>query len=148
MVCGVSGSGKSTLVQQILFQAVQKKIQGYSSNIGAHKSLEGDFNNIEHIEFINQNPIGRSSRSNPVTYLKAFDEIRTLFARQPLAKTRKYKSGQFSFNVPGGRCEHCAGEGEITIEMQFMADILLPCEECKGSVIKKKHSILHFQKKP
>lgn len=147
VVCGVSGSGKSTLVQQILFQAVQKKIQGYSSNIGAHKSLEGDFNNIEHIEFINQNPIGRSSRSNPVTYLKAFDEIRTLFARQPLAKTRKYKSGQFSFNVPGGRCEHCAGEGEITIEMQFMADILLPCEECKGKRYKKETLDIIFSEK-
>ena len=137
VVCGVSGSGKSTLVQRILFPAIQKTIQGYSSNIGTHKSIEGDLKNIEHIEFINQNPIGRSSRSNPVTYLKAFDDIRTLFSRQALAKTREYKSGQFSFNVPGGRCEHCAGEGEISIEMQFMADILLPCEECNGKRYKK-----------
>lgn len=137
VVCGVSGSGKSTLVKTILFPAIQKIIQGYSSKVGAHEHIKGDFESIEHIEFINQNPIGRSSRSNPVTYLKAFDDIRTLFARQELAKLRNYRSGHFSFNVPGGRCEHCEGEGVKTIEMQFMADISLTCEECNGKRYKK-----------
>ncbi len=132
VVSGVSGSGKSSLVKQILFPSIQKILQGYTSKIGAHDSLYGDFNRIQHIEFINQNPIGRSSRSNPVTYIKAYDEIRNLFAKQELSKVRGYKSGHFSFNVTGGRCEVCEGEGEITIEMQFMADVHLECESCKG----------------
>ena len=102
---------------------------------------------IQHIEFINQNPIGRSSRSNPVTYLKAYDEIRNLFARQELSKTRGYKSGHFSFNVSGGRCEVCEGEGEITIEMQFMADVHLECESCKGQRFKNETLDIKFANK-
>jgi excinuclease ABC subunit A len=136
VVSGVSGSGKSSLVKQILFPAIQKSIQGYASKLGAHDSVEGDTKLVQHIEFINQNPIGRSSRSNPVTYLKAYDEIRNLFARQELSKARGYKSGHFSFNVSGGRCEVCEGEGNITIEMQFMADVHLECESCKGQRFK------------
>ncbi len=147
VVSGVSGSGKSTLVQNILFPAVQKSILGYSSKIGAHEALQGDLNVIKHIEFINQNPIGRSSRSNPVTYLKAFDDIRTLLARQELAKVRNFKSGHFSFNIPGGRCDHCEGEGEINIEMQFMADIKIKCEECQGQRFKKDILAIKFANK-
>ena len=144
VVSGVSGSGKSSLVKQILYPAIQKSIQGYASKIGAHDSVEGDLKCIEHIEFINQNPIGRSSRSNPVTYLKAYDEIRNLFARQELSKARGYKSGHFSFNVSGGRCEVCEGEGEITIEMQFMADVHLECESCKGQRFKNETLDIKF----
>ena len=147
VVSGVSGSGKSSLVKQILFPAIQKSIQGYASKIGAHDSVEGDLKRIKHIEFINQNPIGRSSRSNPVTYLKAYDEIRNLFARQELSKARSYKSGHFSFNVSGGRCEVCEGEGEITIEMQFMADVHLECESCKGQRFKKETLDIKFADK-
>ena len=147
VVSGVSGSGKSSLVKQILFPAIQKSIQGYASKIGVHDSVNGDLKRIQHIEFINQNPIGRSSRSNPVTYLKAYDEIRNLFARQELSKARGYKSGHFSFNVTGGRCEVCEGEGEITIEMQFMADVHLECESCKGQRFKNETLDIKFAKK-
>ena len=147
VVSGVSGSGKSSLVKQILFPAIQKSIQGYASKIGAHDSVEGDLKRIKHIEFINQNPIGRSSRSNPVTYLKAYDEIRNLFARQELSKARGYKSGHFSFNVTGGRCEVCEGEGEITIEMQFMADVHLECECCNGQRFKNETLDIKFANK-
>ena len=147
VVSGVSGSGKSSLVKQILFPAIQKSIQGYASKIGAHDSVDGDLKRIQHIEFINQNPIGRSSRSNPVTYLKAYDEIRNLFARQELSKARGYKSGHFSFNVNGGRCEVCEGEGEITIEMQFMADVHLECESCKGQRFKNETLEIKFANK-
>ncbi|MFL2569208.1 MAG: excinuclease ABC subunit UvrA [Flavobacteriales bacterium] len=147
VVSGVSGSGKSSLVKQILFPAIQKSIQGYASKIGAHDSVDGDLKRIQHIEFINQNPIGRSSRSNPVTYLKAYDEIRNLFARQELSKVRGYKSGHFSFNVTGGRCEVCEGEGEITIEMQFMADVHLECESCKGQRFKNETLDIKFANK-
>ena len=132
VVTGVSGSGKSSLIKQILFPSVQKKIQGYTTKLGAHDSLEGDYKNIEQIEFVDQNPIGRSSRSNPVTYIKAYDDIRNLYARQALAKARGFKSGYFSFNIAGGRCEVCEGEGSIKIEMQFMADVHLPCEACNN----------------
>jgi excinuclease ABC subunit A len=137
VVTGVSGSGKSTLVSKILYPAVQKKIGGYGLKVGHFTALEGDVAHIEHIEFINQNPIGRSSRSNPVTYIKAYDDIRTLFAAEKLAKIRNYKPKHFSFNVEGGRCEVCKGEGEVTIEMQFMADVHLDCEACKGKRFKK-----------
>lgn len=147
VVSGVSGSGKSSLVKQILFPAIQKSIQGYASKIGAHDSIDGDLKRIQNIEFINQNPIGRSSRSNPVTYLKAYDEIRNLFARQELSKARGYKSGHFSFNVTGGRCEVCEGEGEITIEMQFMADVHLECESCKGQRFKNETLDIKFANK-
>jgi len=147
VVSGVSGSGKSSLVKQILYPAIQKSIQGYASNIGVHDSIDGDLKRIQHVEFINQNPIGRSSRSNPVTYIKAYDEIRNLFARQELSKARGYKSGHFSFNVNGGRCEVCEGEGEITIEMQFMADVHLECESCKGQRFKKETLDIKFANK-
>ena len=147
VVSGVSGSGKSSLVKQILFPAIQKSIQGYASKIGTHDSVDGDLKRIQHIEFINQNPIGRSSRSNPVTYLKAYDEIRNLFARQELSKARGYKSGHFSFNVSCGRCEVCEGEGEITIEMQFMADVHLECESCKGQRFKNETLDIKFADK-
>jgi len=147
VVTGVSGSGKSSLVKQILFPAVEKSIKGYSSNIGVHDGIEGDYKLIEHVEFINQNPIGRSSRSNPVTYLKAYDEIRALFASQKLSKSRGYKSGHFSFNVAGGRCENCEGEGEIKVEMQFMADVFLECEHCHGLRFKSETLDVKFSDK-
>lgn len=134
LVCisGVSGSGKSTLVKQI-FQPAMLKALGKSSNkIGQFNGLSGDVKAVEEIEMVDQNPIGRSSRSNPATYVKAFDYIRELFAKQQISKVRGYKVGFFSYNVPGGRCEVCKGEGEITISMQFMADVKLECEECKG----------------
>lgn len=147
VVTGVSGSGKSSLVKQILYPAIQKSIQGYTTKLGAHDTIEGDLKSIQHIEFVNQNPIGRSSRSNPVTYLKAYDEIRNLFARQELSKARGYKSGHFSFNVAGGRCEVCEGEGDITIEMQFMADVHLECESCKGQRFKNETLDVKFSDK-
>ncbi len=146
-VTGVSGSGKSSLIKQILFPAVQKKIQGYTTKIGAHDSLEGDYKNIEQIEFIDQNPIGRSSRSNPVTYIKAYDDIRNLYARQALAKARGFKSGYFSFNITGGRCEVCEGEGSVKIEMQFMADVHLPCEACNSQRFKEETLEVKFSDK-
>ncbi|RFC54551.1 excinuclease ABC subunit UvrA [Brumimicrobium aurantiacum] len=134
MVCvtGVSGSGKSTLIKNILYPALAKKLGIHGNPIGKHTEITGDFSQVEAIEFIDQNPIGRSSRSNPVTYVKAFDEIRTLYSRLKLAKMRNLKPGYFSFNVPGGRCEVCEGEGLITVSMQFMADIQLTCETCNG----------------
>ncbi|MGB5507922.1 excinuclease ABC subunit UvrA [Robiginitalea sp.] len=137
VVTGVSGSGKSTLVNKILYPALQKKLGGYGEKAGHHSGLEGEFEFIRHIEFVDQNPIGRSSRSNPVTYLKAYDEIRNLFAQQKLSKLRGYKSKHFSFNVEGGRCEKCKGEGDITVEMQFMADVHLECDQCRGKRFKK-----------
>ncbi|GAA3574259.1 excinuclease ABC subunit UvrA [Snuella lapsa] len=137
VVTGVSGSGKSTLVKKILFPALQKKLTDFSDRPGQFSKLEGNFNNIKHIEFVDQNPIGRSSRSNPVTYIKAYDDIRSLFANQKLSAIRGYQAKHFSFNVDGGRCETCKGEGEVTIEMQFMADVHLECETCKGKRFKK-----------
>ena len=131
-ITGVSGSGKSTLVKKILYPSLKKLLGGVAEKTGAFSQLNGNVNKIKAIEFIDQNPIGKSSRSNPVTYIKAFDEIRNLFAKQPLALMRGYKSGHFSFNVPGGRCDTCEGEGIVTIEMQFMADIQLLCETCNG----------------
>ncbi len=134
LVCisGVSGSGKSTLVKHILYPALLKALGKSNNKIGDFDGLGGDIKRIEEIESVDQNPIGRSSRSNPATYVKAFDYIRELFARQQLSKIRGHKAGFFSYNVPGGRCEICKGEGEITISMQFMADVKLECEECKG----------------
>jgi len=134
LVCisGVSGSGKSTIVKQILYPALLKELGKSSNKIGDFDGLEGDLKRIEEVEMVDQNPIGRSSRSNPATYVKAFDYIRELFSRQQLSKIRGHKPGYFSYNVPGGRCEVCKGEGEITISMQFMADVKLICEECKG----------------
>ncbi|NVK51515.1 MAG: excinuclease ABC subunit UvrA [Flavobacteriaceae bacterium] len=137
VITGVSGSGKSTLVKRILYPAMQKKIVGYGEKLGQFTELKGSFDSLKHIEFIDQNPIGRSSRSNPVTYIKAYDDIRSLFSSQKLAIVRNYKPKHFSFNVEGGRCETCKGEGEVTIEMQFMADVHLECENCNGKRFKK-----------
>lgn len=131
-VSGVSGSGKSTLIKQIFHPAMLKALGKSSNKIGEFDGLSGDTKRIEEVEMVDQNPIGRSSRSNPATYVKAFDFIRDLFTKQQLSKVRGYKAGFFSYNVPGGRCEVCKGEGEITISMQFMADVKLECEECKG----------------
>ncbi len=147
VVTGVSGSGKSTLVSKILYPAIQKQLGGYGEKVGQFTELKGDISTIEHIEFINQNPIGRSSRSNPVTYIKAYDDIRTLFASEKLSKIRNYQPKHFSFNVEGGRCEVCKGEGEVTIEMQFMADVHLECETCKGKRFKKEVLEVKFYNK-
>ncbi len=131
-ITGVSGSGKSTLVNNILYGDLKRKLEGsYNEKIGEHDSLEG-WENIESVEMIDQNPIGKTSRSNPVTYIKAFDIIRETFAECPDSRRKNLYSGYFSFNVPGGRCETCEGTGVIKIEMQFMADIILECESCKG----------------
>ena len=132
-VTGVSGSGKSTLVREILLTAVRKELDIYGDSQGDFNSFSGDMQHVKAVEFVDQNPIGKSSRSNPVTYVKAFDDIRDLYAKLPLSKTRNYKPGFFSFNVEGGRCEVCEGEGEITVGMQFMADVHLRCEQCQGS---------------
>ncbi len=137
VITGVSGSGKSTLVKKILLPAVQKSITGYSDKAGQFSEIIFDKKYLKNIEFIDQNPIGKNSRSNPVTYIKAYDDIRDLFAKQKLSKVRNYQAKHFSFNVDGGRCEVCKGEGEVTIEMQFMADVHLPCEACEGKRFKK-----------
>ena len=137
VITGVSGSGKSTLVKNILYPTMQKQLIGHGEKIGQHTEIKGNFENIKHVEFIDQNPIGRSSRSNPVTYIKAYDDIRALFSNQKLSSIRNYKPKHFSFNVEGGRCEVCKGEGEVTIEMQFMADVHLECDVCKGKRFKK-----------
>ena len=126
-ITGVSGSGKSTLVKKILYPAMIKHNGGYGTKAGQFDGIEGNFKHIKHIEYVDQNPIGRSSRSNPVTYIKAYDDIRNLFAKQKLSKIRNFKPKHFSFNVEGGRCDTCEGEGEVTIEMQFMADVHLEC---------------------
>lgn len=146
-VTGVSGSGKSTLVSKILFPAIQKKLNGYGEKIGKFTELTGDISSVEYIEYISQNPIGRSSRSNLVTYVKAYDDIRTLYAAEKLSKIKNFQAKHFSFNVEGGRCEVCKGEGEVTIEMQFMADVHLECEACKGKRFKKEVLAVTFQNK-
>ena len=137
VITGVSGSGKSTLVKKILFPVIQKKLQGIGDKAGQFSELSGSYSHIKHIEYIDQNPIGRSSRSNPVTYIKAYDEIRDLFAKEKLSKIRGYQAKHFSFNVDGGRCETCKGEGSINVEMVFMADVSLTCETCSGKRFKK-----------
>ena len=138
VVTGVSGSGKSTLIRRILAPAVLKQLGGGAGeSTGKFDKLTGVQGQVSHVEFVDQNPIGKSSRSNPVTYVKAYDAIRTLFADQPLAKARGLKPSHFSFNVPGGRCEVCQGEGQVKIEMQFMADIFLTCESCEGRKFKQ-----------
>ena len=137
VITGVSGSGKSTLVKNILYPSMQKKFIGYGDKIGQHTELKGNFDTLKQVEFINQNPIGRSSRSNPVTYIKAYDDIRMLYANQKISKIRNFKPKHFSFNVEGGRCEVCKGEGKVTIEMQFMADVHLECDVCNGKRFKK-----------
>jgi len=147
VVTGVSGSGKSTLVKKIVYPALQKKLHGYGDKIGQHTAFKGDFDTLKSVEFIDQNPIGRSSRSNPVTYIKAYDDIRALFSSQKLAKIRNFKPKHFSFNVEGGRCETCKGEGEVTIEMQFMADVHLVCDVCHGKRFKKEVLEVTFNNK-
>ena len=137
VVTGVSGSGKTSLVKSVLYPSLQKQIGEYSGEkTGLHDKIEGNFKSVKQVEMIDQNPIGKSSRSNPITYIKAYDPIRELYASQAISKSRGYKPQHFSFNVDGGRCETCQGEGEVTIEMQFMADIHLLCEECKGARFK------------
>ncbi len=132
VVTGVSGSGKSSLVSTILYPALNKHFNGSGEKPGKHDLLTGDLHLLDRVEYVNQNPIGKSSRSNPVTYLKAFDEIRKLYADQQASKIHGYKASHFSFNIDGGRCEQCQGEGEIKVEMQFMADVRLVCENCQG----------------
>ena len=146
-ITGVSGSGKSTLVKKLLYPAVQKQLGGYGEKVGQFSDIKGDFKNLGSVEFVDQNPIGRSSRSNPVTYIKAYDDIRNLFSSQKLSKIRGYKPKHFSFNVDGGRCEVCKGEGEVTIEMQFMADVHLQCEACDGKRFKKEILEVKFKEK-
>ena len=147
VITGVSGSGKSTLVKKILFPALQKKLEGVGEKAGQFTTLEGSYSHIKHIEYVDQNPIGRSSRSNPVTYIKAYDDIRELFAKQSISKLRNYQAKHFSFNVDGGRCEICKGDGEVTIEMQFMADVHLECETCNGKRFKKEVLEVTFEGK-
>ena len=137
VVTGVSGSGKTTLVKRILYPALKRELDGFSERPGEHKALEGDIRRVQAVELVDQNPIGRSSRSNPVTYVKAWDEIRQLYSDVDISKVRGYKPSYFSFNVDGGRCEVCLGEGQVHIEMQFMADISLTCEACKGKRFKE-----------
>ena len=146
-VTGVSGSGKSTLVKKILYPALQRHLTGVGDKPGQFSSMDGAMGNLKNVEFIDQNPIGRSSRSNPVTYIKAYDDIRNLFASQKLSKLRHFQAKHFSFNVDGGRCEVCKGEGEVTIEMQFMADVHLECETCNGKRFKKEVLEVQFQGK-
>lgn len=147
VITGVSGSGKSTLVKKILFPALQKKLTGIGEKAGQFTSLEGSYSHLKNIEYVDQNPIGRSSRSNPVTYIKAYDDIRELYAKQTTSKLRNYQAKHFSFNVDGGRCETCKGDGEVTIEMQFMADVHLECEICNGKRFKKEVLEVNFEGK-
>src|SRR6185312_14136856 len=145
IVSGVSGSGKTTLVKQILYPSL-KKIKGeFADKAGLSKGLDGDIDYISQVEMIDQNPIGKSSRSNPITYIKAYDAIRDLFANQPLSKIRGFQPKHFSFNVDGGRCDACKGEGEQIVEMQFLADVHLTCEVCNGK--KFKEEVLDVQYK-
>ena len=143
VVTGVSGSGKSSLIKGILYPALKRHIGEVCDTPGEYSKLSGDINAIKHVEFVDQNPIGKSSRSNPATYVKAYDAIRDLMAEQPLAKQMGFTPQFFSFNTDGGRCEECKGAGEITVEMQFMADIVLPCEACHGK--RFKHDILEVR---
>ena len=147
VVTGVSGSGKSTLVKNILYPALLRKLDQPTDKIGEYSSMDGKFSYIKRVEFVDQNPIGKSTRSNPVTYIKAYDDIRQLFASQKLAKMRGYTAKHFSFNTEGGRCETCKGEGEVTIEMQFMADVHLTCEACDGKRFKPEILEVTFQGK-
>lgn len=147
VITGVSGSGKSTLIKKILFPAMQKKLENAGEKAGQFTEMSGSFSQIKHIEYVDQNPIGRSSRSNPVTYIKAYDDIRDLFAKEKLSKVRGYLPKHFSFNVDGGRCETCKGEGTINVEMVFMADVQLPCETCHGKRFKKEILEVDFEGK-
>jgi excinuclease ABC subunit A len=137
VVSGVSGSGKTTLVKQVLYPALQKIKGEIAEKVGIHKGITGDVEYISQVEMVDQNPIGKSSRSNPVTYIKAYDEIRDLYSRQALSKMRGFQPKHFSFNVDGGRCDACKGEGEQVVEMQFLADVHLTCEVCNGRKFKE-----------
>ena len=137
VVTGVSGSGKSTLIKKLLYPAMLKELNASNEKIGQFTRIEGKYKQLQSVEFVDQNPIGKSGRSNPITYLKVYDDIRNLYANQKLAKMRNFSAKHFSFNVDGGRCEVCKGEGEVTIEMQFMADVHLTCEACGGKRFKK-----------
>jgi excinuclease ABC subunit A len=137
VVTGVSGSGKTSLVRRVLYDVLQHRFDGAPDYVGSCVEMDGDVRRIAAVEMVDQNPIGRSSRSNPATYMKVFDEVRALYAKQPLAKTRGYKAGFFSFNVEGGRCENCQGEGYVTVSMQFMSDVHLLCDECHGTRYKE-----------
>ena len=145
VVTGVSGSGKSTLVRDVFYKALKREYSESSERPGEFISLGGDIKMVKDIEFVDQNPIGKSTRSNPVTYVKAYDEIRKLYADQPLAKQLGYSAGYFSFNTEGGRCEECKGEGTVTVEMQFMADLVLECESCHGKRFKSDTLEVKFQ---
>jgi len=137
VVTGVSGSGKSTLVRDVLYRAMMRRLGLGGDAPGMFKALGGDVERVENVEFVDQNPIGRSTRSNPATYLKAYDEIRALFADQQVSKQMGFTPATFSFNTEGGRCEECKGEGVITIEMQFLADVTIVCDECHGKRFKR-----------
>src|SRR5665648_206240 len=147
VVTGVSGSGKSSLVSKVLYPALAKMFGAFSEKTGQHDMISGDFNLITSVEFVDQNPIGKSSRSNPATYLKVYDEIRKLYSEQQASKFSGFKPSHFSFNIEGGRCEECQGEGEITVEMQFMADIHLLCESCKGKRFREEILEITFEGK-
>jgi excinuclease ABC subunit A len=147
VVTGVSGSGKTTLVKQILYPGLQKIKGEFADKVGLHKSINGDIESISRVELVDQNPIGKSSRSNPVTYIKAYDEIRDLFSKQPLSKLRGFLPKHFSFNVDGGRCDTCKGEGEQVVEMQFLADVHLTCEVCGGKRFKEEVLEVHYRNK-
>jgi excinuclease ABC subunit A len=147
VITGVSGSGKSTLIKKILYPAVGRMNGSVAELPGKYDKIEGDFSRITQVEFVDQNPIGKSSRSNPISYVKAYDTIRNCFAEQTLSKQRGYKPSHFSFNVEGGRCETCQGEGEIKVEMQFMADIFLKCESCNGKRFKQEVLEVEFEGK-
>jgi excinuclease ABC subunit A len=148
VVSGVSGSGKTTLVKHILFPALKAALGEVGvKSVGSFSSLSGDLKKITQVEMVNQNPIGKSSRSNPVTYVKAYDAIRELMASQPLSKMRDYKAKHFSFNVDGGRCDTCKGEGEQVIEMQFLADMRLECESCGGKRFKNEVLEVRYREK-
>jgi excinuclease ABC subunit A len=148
VVSGVSGSGKTTLVKHILFPALKAALGEVGvKSVGSFSSLSGDLKKITQVEMVNQNPIGKSSRSNPVTYVKAYDAIRELMASQPLSKLRDYKAKHFSFNVDGGRCDTCKGEGEQVIEMQFLADMRLECESCGGKRFKNEVLEVRYREK-
>ena len=147
VVTGVSGSGKSTLVDGILYPALAKRYNETSLRVGSHASVEGDLDAVGNIEMVDQNPIGKSSRSNPVTYVKAYDDIRDLFASQPLSKVRGFSPQHFSFNVDKGRCPVCKGDGEVVVQMQFMADVHLVCDTCGGKRFKREVLEIKFHDK-
>lgn len=147
VITGVSGSGKSSLIRNILFPAISKILSGYGETSGKYSRIDGNIRSISSVEFVDQNPIGKSSRSNPVTYMKAYDEIRKLYSDQPYAKSNNFKPAHFSFNVDGGRCDECQGDGVIKVEMQFMADVILTCEHCNGHRFKDEILEVNYQGK-